>query len=393
LLKMLNLKMLNLKMLKTRSPVSQSKGLQIVVFSFFALCSCNKSVDSFEILPEKQKFHIRQVVKHPKLDILWIVDNSRSMKPVQDSLSRNFHKFISKFLQYGYDFRMAVTTTEAYLAKDLFADFASDLESDLASNSFASQNEVELDAAILRTLDLNGKELPYMSPETPNLEAVFTKNILKGANGSPCEQIANSLLAVLKHPLNKNFFRADANLVIIPVTDVDEESPIPEKRQSWLNQGCKVESGKTWPKEWFVSLEYLIGEMLKLKGQAGTFSFHPIAVLDKSCQLGSESRPADRLKSLAALTNGKSFQLCEDYSRTLSELAGNVVADKVAFLLTRIPVPASIEVWVEGTRVEADPLNGWTYEEGKLEIVLHGNSIPAQDSVVEISYDPAFGKD
>ena len=48
-----------------------------------------------------------------KVDILWVVDDSGSMRDEQEDLARNFDVFIKDFLEQKIDFQMGITTTDA----------------------------------------------------------------------------------------------------------------------------------------------------------------------------------------------------------------------------------------------------------------------------------------
>lgn len=53
-----------------------------------------------------------QQVGNNKVDILWVVDNSGSMKQEQAALADNFSTFIQEFINKDVDFKMAIATTD-----------------------------------------------------------------------------------------------------------------------------------------------------------------------------------------------------------------------------------------------------------------------------------------
>ena len=47
-----------------------------------------------------------------KVDVLWVVDNSPSMKPIIANVRNNFSVFVDEFVDLGLDYHMAVITTD-----------------------------------------------------------------------------------------------------------------------------------------------------------------------------------------------------------------------------------------------------------------------------------------
>lgn len=58
-----------------------------------------------------QEVFFQENANRSKVDILWVVDNSGSMKNEQEALANNFEIFINDFIDRNLDFNMAVTTT------------------------------------------------------------------------------------------------------------------------------------------------------------------------------------------------------------------------------------------------------------------------------------------
>ncbi|HUP57568.1 MAG TPA: hypothetical protein VM598_08965 [Bdellovibrionota bacterium] len=56
----------------------------------------------------------------PRVDILWVVDNSASMEPSQEKLRKGFGSFARKYMRPDWDIRTAVITTDTYLAHPAF---------------------------------------------------------------------------------------------------------------------------------------------------------------------------------------------------------------------------------------------------------------------------------
>src|SRR5690606_5745771 len=113
---------------------------------------------SFSILADTDTFVQSTNSFNNKLDILWVIDNSGSMAPYQQNLSDNFTAFINNFITLGYDFRMAVITSDAWLA---------DYYSSQAGRAAFKSN--------------SGHSI--LTPDTPNLTSAFSANVLQGTGG------------------------------------------------------------------------------------------------------------------------------------------------------------------------------------------------------------------
>lgn len=80
---------------------------------FFATNGCGGGDVSISVLPSIDEFQ-QNTNADVKIDILFVVDDSGSMKPEQQALYNEFGKFINFFYDKGFDFRIAVAKTSAY---------------------------------------------------------------------------------------------------------------------------------------------------------------------------------------------------------------------------------------------------------------------------------------
>ena len=185
--------------------------MTILVSSLLALCSCDKGGSTFSLAADSSQFQQSATFLPRKLDVLFVVDNSGSMKASQSALAQNFPIFINYFKTKGYDFKIAITTTDAYYG-DQFV------------NSGCTLCNVQ-QTQFRASADLTGG-VPYRVLEngTPNLEFVFSSNVQVGIKGSGDERAFSSFKAALSSPLNTGFHRADAYLSVILVSDADDFS-------------------------------------------------------------------------------------------------------------------------------------------------------------------------
>jgi hypothetical protein len=109
---------------------SQQSLLLIVALT---VLGCTQSApNQFVQLPSKDSTQAGQLlvdetveekveVSSLPVDILWVIDNSASMKPAQDKLSAGLSAFARKFLlKKGTDIQMAVITTDTFVANELW---------------------------------------------------------------------------------------------------------------------------------------------------------------------------------------------------------------------------------------------------------------------------------
>jgi len=135
----------------------------------------------------------------PKVDILWMIDNSGSMGDNQAALVKNFPVFMNYFLGSGLDYHIGVTS------------------SDLDSNYNGSQGK-------LRKIGGAG----YIEPETTNPVGVFTAMANMGTGGSGNEKGSGAVydcLEVDRDTFNAGFYRDDASIHTIIISDEPDSTP------------------------------------------------------------------------------------------------------------------------------------------------------------------------
>lgn len=151
---------------------------------------------------ESDNYTLPPTEKRP-IDVLFVVDDSASMKNDQEALAANFKSFIESFKSNQVDFHLGAVTTDMLKTTRsgrLFAPFTTATRTDpflTADPAFAS-----------------------------TLEADFVKMVNVGTNGSPDEQCLAAAKAALSEPLlsgaNKGFLRPGADLGIVFVGDEDD---------------------------------------------------------------------------------------------------------------------------------------------------------------------------
>ncbi len=242
---------------------------------------------SISVLPSFENYQ-QNTPADVKIDILFVVDDSGSMKPEQQNLYDNFGDFINFFYDKGFDFRVAVAKTSAYghniackdkvtnvnrtctngtsgnfpYYKKVGANFvAGDFiarESGLTPKEFRCGfgNNCGLNSEYQLASDIPGTESSE-NPEEPlestlgngtpgvntdhilsstnltkeDMIAKFEKNILVGLAGTGDERALESAETVIRnmkqfYPSDMQFPRPNSHLAIIHVGD-ENDGPVP----------------------------------------------------------------------------------------------------------------------------------------------------------------------
>ena len=98
---------------------------------------------SFRYKQQEESFTNQQKV-NTKIDLLWVIDNSSSMDVSQQALRDKFAGFARKYLKPYWDIRIAVITTDVYLANPAFSTY---LNSSVPGMSNYKSNHLGLLAA------------------------------------------------------------------------------------------------------------------------------------------------------------------------------------------------------------------------------------------------------
>lgn len=337
-----------------------------------ALTACSKGAGSFSILQDGDDYKQEAVFVPKKIDVLWVVDNSGSMKTSQANLVSSFNSFINKFQAQGYDFHMAVTTSDAW-------------EKQFSNTSVKSK--IRDGAKIVVS------EKPYVEQEfhsnvfvmdqnTPNLANVFATNITQGTLGNGDERVFESFKQTLLDVtgVNANFRRPEAYLAVIIVSD--------EEDYSSASAAFTENPNTVYPVQSYVDFltDYTDG--------GANFSVNTISVDSDACKTtlstdGFQRKVSTRLPALANLTGGVKASLCSNFGTSLDLISNNIIQLSAVFKLTREPIVDTINISINGVKILVDPVNGYTYDPANLTITFHGTAVPAANASVKIDYYPA----
>ena len=263
------------------------------------------------------------------VDILFVIDNSGSMGSNQTNIKNNFDSFMSAFGAAGVSYHIALITTD--------------------SSSFVG---------------------PIITPMTTDPLTEFTNQIDSiGTHGSAQEKglwfAYESTTAGDASPTSATgFFRADARLVVVYVSDEPDNS-------TYTYDGSG--SSSMTPSDYSASL-------ISLKSSLSLVAAHAIAGdYPSGCTSNGHATFGDGYYDVVNDLSGTFMSICaSDWSVTMDTLARDSIAI-TDFPLTGNPIESSIEVTVNGY-VSTD----WLYDSVANSIVM--TTTPAEASSIAITY-------
>lgn len=317
-----------------------------------------KLIPEPKILSDKIDIDSGAEVFEPKLDILFVVDDSGSMTPHQANLSSNIFRFVSGFIKrQDIDYHIGVLTT--------------------------SMERFNWGSAAPCCGELVGpSNAKFVSPNTPNLAGILSTNLKVGTNGSGSEMIFGPLMAALSTSfiggVNAGFYRPEAHLAIVLITDAEDQTP-------------RVSPSDAW--------QFLRG----LKGRPERIlSFGVIVptIDTRGCERDDSSARPHRIEEFLRLSGqglSNVFNLCDPlFGDNLVQMADQLVKSVGNIIyLSRAPILETVKVFYGSQIIEPHPDKGWTYDPMKNAIVL-GDSIEwstqPNGTRVRVKYDAAHYK-
>lgn len=350
---------------------SVARKALIMASAVSILAGCNKSTDSFSLLKDGADYKQQAVFVAKKIDILWVIDNSGSMQTSQNNLASNFQSFIGRFNQYNYDFRMAVTTTEAW-EKQFNVNSTKARIKDGAVLQMSPRVETHSGVFVMDTL-------------TPNLSDVFATNIKQGTLGNGDERAFESFKQTLLESTNSNFRRDEAFLAIIIVSDEEDFSGSTTQFEN---------ASKNYPVQDYVTF---LDSFTKASVYGKNYSVNAISVDSAACRTqlstdGFARKISTRLPQLADLTGGVKSSLCSNFGETLELISNSIIQLSAVFKLNREPQVDTIKVIVDGVEIPQDAANGWVYNATDMTITFNGTSVPGANANIQIDFYPTSVK-
>ncbi len=342
------------------------KILALICFSSLTtFVGCDKGGSTFSIGSKSAEFEQASVYVPRKIDVLFVVDNSGSMRSSQSSLAANFPAFINHFKSKGYDFKIAVTTTDSFYA-----------------GQFINSGCALCNAEQARFRSGTDPKVYVVDNSTANIESVFSANVQVGTTGSGDERAFSSLKTTLESSLNAGFHRSDAYLSVILVSDEEDFS----------HDDTTFNESYTQPTLHSVASYKKFLETFTNANATTDFSVSTISILDETCRasLGSGRKIGQRYIELADMTGGSKNSICSGFEGILNNISATIAAQTQAqFTLNRKPVISSIRVIINGILVPESGSEGWTYNSVTNTIHIHGSTYqPNAGASITINFDP-----
>lgn len=312
--------------------------------------ACNNKATSFS-LPSTQDSFGQTVVYNNKVDILFLIDNSKSMLQHQQRLAARVPDMINALNQLHMDYHVAVTTT---------------------------------------TMTTNSSTYPMTRQIVGNPKYLTSANInqlgsrlVAGESGSDNERGLDALAYVTGAYASSQapgFLRSDAFFSVIILGDEDDQS-------SEFGDGSKND---------FVDYMNTFRPDFKEGGRAWIANYIG-TISNQSCDnLGASPSVGTKYMKIVDASGGVKASICSsDFTSALTNIKARIVERITTYHLKDIPDKTTIRVSVGGVEIFEDAVNGWTLESetsnGRVVYMIkfHGTAIPAADQQINVDYRAA----
>ncbi|MCB9746002.1 MAG: VWA domain-containing protein [Alphaproteobacteria bacterium] len=263
-------------------------------------------------------------------DVLFVIDDSASMREEQERLADNFEAFTGVLLEATADFRLGVITTDP-----------------------------ARDGALV-----DG----WLDTETPELDEAFRALVQVGTDGAREEQGLAMAIRALEPSVNAGFSRDEAALHLVFFSDEDDHS-----------------SGDP---------QYYDSELRRLSGAGGYFAHAIVGDPPGGCVSGTlAADPGERYIATALLSAGLRDSICaEDYDEVLERVGLGVSGLVDVFPLSSLAEAETVRVWVDEVDMPQREVDGWTYDLGDNAVAFHGRAVPRPGRTITIEYEPLVGR-
>lgn len=263
-----------------------------------------------------------------KADLLFVVDDSGSMSTHQAHLASQINN---------------VTQSLA---------FFSDLNAAVISSSMNPSYPTTVS---------DGKFVgPVLNSLNPNFALELSKQIKVGTNGSHIEKFFDPIFVATSEPListtNSGFLRATADLMIILLTDTEDQSTT-------------------------ITGPDLYSHLKALKPNNAIHVLSLSIIDPKTCFGESELIQAERpLKDFVTLAQGQTIDLCSDFSQEIPKAISSIKENISQVTLSTFPNTSvdysTLSVLADNTPLPlGDAVDGWFYDSKKSLILLGSNVV------------------
>jgi hypothetical protein len=294
----------------------------------------------------------------PKVDILFVIDDSSSMSAHQQELSANVGLFVQGFFGgSSLDYHIGVTTSSTSLEVDWpYGPYPWGDGKLMGSPSFVDRNTANglytLQQKMIVGIEGNGHERFFVP-----VQQALTEPNLSGAN--------------------RGFYRPDAYLAIVMITDATDPGTV------LTVQGFEAFLKGLKPGH----PEKLLNYAVIIPSSLGPYP--------SGCDRDPDGPPTN-IEQYISDMGGQSFGLCDpDFGKKLAQMGANLVS-KVTFskvvLLARKPIESTIMVKFGTQIIPQGGSAGWVYDPVKTAVILGDNIVWSKQpsgTQVEVTFTPA----
>jgi trimeric autotransporter adhesin len=302
----------------------------------------------------------------PKVDFVWVVDNSGSMAQEQATVGNNATTFFTKLSTKHLDFRLGVIATGTDGANE-------------CSTTYSSHGG-NLGWALWGTSQDSSR---WVYKNDTNASTTFQSNVLSvGTGGCGTETSifhAQRALGYGPSPVAATITpRSGAKLIFVALTDEGEFYSGLDS--TWNGKGSQA---AYIADNIFLTNNYRWYAIMGLNA-----SNQPGACTSGALAGQSNSGTNTALYELVNATGGSAATICAtDYSAILDNIATQAAGSASAYTLTKVPVSSTIVVKVNGSTVTQDATNGWQYNATNQSIVFSGSAWPTEGATISVSYE------
>lgn len=316
---------------------------------FFAMAAISMSVacskTNFSLPAQSNSVQMVPTINN-KVDVLFISDDSSSMLAYRQLMAEQAQPMIDKLNAQGMDYHLAVSTTS--------------VGTKFSGGTFVGTPKV-------------------LTTSSPSVGSSLKSNLLFNLPGSDLEQGLSSMeLALSDANLSGDgagFFRKDAMLAVIVLSDDDDYSPdTVGNYKDFLNK-LKPPFANGAP-SWVVNY---------------------IGNLSASSACSAFANVGTRYMNLVAASGGVSQAVCNaNWSIVMNNIQAVIGSLATNYYFSVAPNVSTISVKLNGAAVPQNASNGWTYQTGTNSsgspiyyLVFHGNFLPKAYDVISVSFTPA----
>ncbi|MFO0750017.1 MAG: choice-of-anchor D domain-containing protein [Myxococcota bacterium] len=301
--------------------------------------------------------HFKQLPP-PKVDVLFVVDDSGSMADDQERLKQQLPSLVDIATQWGQDYHMAVTTTDTKEVRGQFKGLPRWVDNTVDPSVFA-QNLVVGTAGFYIERGLQGAYLALYNRSV--VTDIACQNLPNQCPGDDGEGLPLICIGGFCSGRNAGFLRDDAELVVIIISDEDDSSD--QTVGFYVDRLANLKKPNTG-----------VGVMV-----------HAIIITPEGCP-GGFGTPGYRYVSAVEAFDGHISDLCSpDFASEFEEVGQRTFGLKDRFYPTMPPDPATIQVRVKGVPCAT----GWSWNAASRAVIFEEGSscYPQFDDDVDIEYD------